>query len=163
MKALKTVALSLFILVMAGCANHNKPPEYLTYVQIGDKVPISRFVDTQGNSIDLTQSNNNKLLILFATWCHDSQRTMQQLANSDLHLSPNIDIIGIGREENADALTTFAAKYELNFPLIADEDRAIYSMFANSGIPRLILLDPDNKVVKTIIGEKENTIEEVVW
>ena len=88
---------------------------------------------------------------------------MQQLANSDLHLSPNIDIIGIGREENADALTTFAAKYELNFPLIADEDRAIYSMFANSGIPRLILLDPDNKVVKTIIGEKENTIEEVVW
>ncbi|GIU20985.1 MULTISPECIES: TlpA disulfide reductase family protein [unclassified Shewanella] len=163
MKAFKSLILSLLVIVISGCANTAKQPQYLTYVKPGDHVPISQFVDTQGNNIDLSQSSNNKLLILFATWCHDSQRTMTLLENSNIHLSPNIDIIGIGREETVAALNTFAVEYELNFSLVADEDRAIYSQFANSGIPRLILLDADNKVVKTIIGETDNPIKEVVW
>ena len=159
----KTIVLSLLIFVVSGCANTNKQTEYLTFVSPGDTVPVSQFVDTQGNSIDLSQSNNNKLLILFATWCHDSQRTMKHLVNSNIHLSPNIDIIGIGREETVANLDKFAAEYELNFALVADTDRSIYSQFANTGIPRLILLDADNKVVKTIIGETDNPITEVVW
>ncbi|MGS0682142.1 TlpA family protein disulfide reductase [Shewanella sp. 125m-7] len=163
MRTLKLILTSLLILTITGCATTESQPEYLTYVKAGDNVPVTQFVDTQGSSIDLTQSKNNKLLILFSTWCHDSQRTMKHLVNSNLHLSPNVDIIGIGREETNTALDKFALEYELNFPLVADTDRAIYSRFANSGIPRLILLDADNKVVKTIIGETENAITEVVW
>lgn len=163
MKTFLSLILSLLIIAISGCANTAKQPEYLTYVKAGDNVPVSQFVDTQGKHIDLAQSNNNKLLILFATWCHDSQRTMKHLVNSNIHLSPNIDIIGIGREESVAALNTFATEYELNFALVADEDRSIYSQFANAGIPRLILLDADNRVVKTIIGETDNPITEVVW
>ena len=88
---------------------------------------------------------------------------MKHLTASDLYLSPNVDIIGIGREENKPALDKFAKEYELNFALVADADRSIYNQFANTGIPRLILLDADNNVVKTIIGETENAITEVVW
>lgn len=162
-QTLAQVFVSLLLLTLSGCATTPAPVEYLTYVKPGDSAPVTKFIDTQGNHLDLSQSKNNKLLILFATWCHDSQRAMKQLANSDLHLSPNIDIIGIGREESKNELDKFASEYELNFPLIADRDRQIYAQFANAGIPRLILLDADNKVVKTIIGETENAISEVVW
>ncbi|ABV85853.1 TlpA family protein disulfide reductase [Shewanella pealeana] len=163
LRALKLLFTSLLLLTINGCATAPSQVEYLTYVKTGDSVPVSRFVDTQGNTLDLSESKNNKLLILFATWCSDSQRTMKHLAGSDLHLSPNVDIIGIGREESNSALDKFATEYELNFPLVADTDRQIYAQFANAGIPRLILLDANNKVVKTIIGETENTITKVVW
>lgn len=161
MNIIKLAILGLLAFATAGCANNQD--KYLTYVQTGDKVPVTQFTDTQGSKIDLAESSNNKLLILFATWCHDSQRTMALLANSNLHLSPNIDIIGIGREESPAALNQFAAEYELNFAMVADPNREIYRQFANSGIPRLILLDADNRVVKTIIGEQDNPIKEVVW
>ena len=163
MRSLKLIFTSLLILIITGCATTENQSQYLTYVKTGDNVAVTQFVDTQGNTIDLAESNNNKLIILFATWCHDSQRTMKHLVNSNLHLSPNVDIIGIGREETPASLDKFADEYELNFPLVADTDRAIYSQFANSGIPRLILLDAGNKVVKTIIGETENAITAVVW
>lgn len=165
MRAITLIFSSLLLLITSGCAMNaaQDKPEYLTYVKVGDKVPVTQFVDTQGNTIDLSESSNNKLLILFATWCHDSQRTMKHLTASDLYLSPNVDIIGIGREEDKQALDKFAEEYELNFALVADTDRSIYNQFANTGIPRLILLDADNNVVKTIIGETENAIKEVVW
>ena len=169
MRALTLIFSSLLLLITSGCATNagqgaaQDKPEYLTYVKAGDKVPFTQFVDTQGNNIDLSKSPNNKLLILFATWCHDSQRTIKHLTASDLYLSPTVDIIGIGREEDKQALDKFAKEYELNFALVADTDRSIYNQFANIGIPRLILLDADNNVVKTIIGETENAITEVVW
>ena len=161
--ALKVLYTALLLITINGCATAPNQVEYLTYVKSGDSVPVTHFVDTHGNSLDLNESTNNKLLILFATWCSDSQRTMQQLANSDLHLSPNVDIIGIGREESNATLDKFASEFELNFPLVADTDGQIYAQFANAGVPRLILLDANNKVVKTIIGETENPIIEVVW
>ncbi|GIU27792.1 TlpA family protein disulfide reductase [Shewanella schlegeliana] len=162
-KVLKLMLASLLLLTISGCATAPTPVEYLTYIKPGDSVPVTQFVDTQGNMLDIRESKNNKLLILFATWCPDSQRTLTHLVNSDLHLSPNVDIIGIGREETNAVLDKFAAEYELNFPLVADVDRKIYAQFANAGIPRLILLDADNKVVKTIIGETENAITDAVW
>lgn len=169
MRALILIFSSLLLFITSGCATNaghsadQEKPEYLTYVKAGDKVPVTQFVDTQGNTIDLSKSSNNKLLILFATWCHDSQRTMKHLTASDLYLSPNVDIIGIGREEDKQTLDKFAKEYELNFALIADSDRSIYNQFANIGIPRLILLDANNEVVKTLVGETENVITEVIW
>lgn len=170
MRALTLILTSLFILMTTGCANNaaldtaqQQKTEYLTYVKVGDKVPVTHFIDTQGNTIDLSKSRNNKLLILFATWCHDSQRTIKHLTASDIYLSPNVDIIGIGREESNATLDKFAKEYELNFALVADTDRKIYNQFANTGIPRLILLDADNNVVKTLIGETDNVITEVIW
>ncbi|WOT05526.1 TlpA family protein disulfide reductase [Shewanella youngdeokensis] len=165
MRALTLVLSSVLLLITAGCANTAVQPkvDYLTYVKAGDPVPVTQFVDSQGNNIDLSQSRNNKLLILFATWCPDSQRAIKSLTASDIYLNPNVDIIGIAREEDKQALDDFAAEYALNFALVADTDRSIYSQFANVGIPRLILLDANNKVVKTIIGESDNAISDVVW
>ncbi|MCL1062677.1 TlpA family protein disulfide reductase [Shewanella benthica] len=165
MKQLISASLLSLALLVSGCATttDNEQIEYLTYVKAGQLVPVTQFTDTQGNKINLEESGNAKLLVLFATWCPDSQRTMKALEASDLNLDPNLDIIAIGREENIAALEKFASEYEINFPLIADTDRAIYAKFANAGIPRLILLDANNTIVKTIIAEGENPLAEVQW
>ncbi|AQS38335.1 Redoxin [Shewanella psychrophila] len=165
MKQLISAILFSMTLLLCGCAAApgDEQLEYQTYVKAGQMVPVTQFTDTKGNLIDLTQSTNAKLLVLFATWCPDSQRAMKALEASDLNLDPNVDIIAIGREENTQELDKFASEYEINFPLIADTDRAIYAKFANAGIPRLILLDGNNTIVKTVIGEGENPLAEVQW
>lgn len=137
--------------------------EYKTYVEVGQTLPMTVFGDIQGQQIVLTDSSNNKLLVLFATWCHDSQRAMKAIMASHLATQTNIDIIGIGREESVESLKNFAAEYQLNFPLVADTDRSIYAQFANAGVPRLILIDGNNTIVKTIIAENEQPLAQVQW
>ncbi|NRD75711.1 redoxin domain-containing protein [Shewanella sp. VB17] len=167
----RLIAISLFFttLSITGCTSSPTlqqdvhQTEYQTYVKTGEGVPMTQFTDTQGNQINLNQSQNVKLLVLFATWCPDSQRAIKALIGSEFNLDPNIDIIAIGREENKQTLDKFAAEYEINFPLVTDTDRSIYAKFANAGIPRLILLDKDNRIVKTIIAEGENPLAEVQW
>jgi len=166
MKHLAAIFMVTMALTISGCASsvsETAKVEYQTYVKAGQSVPVKQFTDSQGNLIDLTKSHNAKLLVLFATWCPDSQRAMKALQASDLNLDPNMDIIGIGREESKEALDKFAGEYQINFPLVADSDRSIYAKFANAGIPRLILLDGENHIVKAIIAEGEHPLAEVKW
>lgn len=165
----KILALSA-LLALAGCTQtleHTQSTpvtvKYETYVKAGQTFPITQFTDTQGQNITLEQGEKRKLVILFATWCSDSQRTIAQIMSSPLASQPDLQIVGIGREENKASLDKFAAQYEVNFPLIADENRAIYRQFANAGVPRLILLDEQNQIRKTLIGEDPKTIDAVVW
>ncbi|WP_299790196.1 TlpA disulfide reductase family protein [uncultured Shewanella sp.] len=166
MKQLTAVFMFTMALTISGCASSvskTEKVEYLTYVSAGQPVPVKDFTDSQGNSIDLTESHNAKLLVLFATWCPDSQRAIKALQASDLIVDPNIDIIGIGREESKASLDKFADEYQLNFPLVADSDRSIYAKFANAGVPRFILLDGENNIVKAIIAEDGNPLAQVRW
>ncbi len=164
----KLIALSL-LLTLAGCSHTNSTQpsitksKYETYVSVGQQFPISQLTSTSGDKIDLNTNDKRKLVLLFATWCSDSQRTISQIMQSPLAQQDDLQIVGIGREENTESLEQFANKYRTNFPLVADAERKIYSQFANAGVPRLILLDKNNKIVKTIIGEMPNTIDYIVW
>lgn len=141
----------------------NTAPKYQTYVNPGQELPLVELTSIHNQKINLQQKGKRKLVILFATWCSDSQRVFRQLIESSLVQQKDLTIVGIGREETAESLEKFAQEYHVNFPLISDEKREIYAKFANAGIPRLILVDEENKIVKTLIGEDPATIEKVTW
>ena len=138
-------------------------PKYLTYVSPGQQLPLTELTSIDNQTVNLQEQGKRKLVILFATWCSDSQRTIKQLLASPIAQQQDLTIVGIGREETAENLEKFATEYQVNFSLVSDEEREIYSKFANAGIPRLILVDEDNNIVKTLIGEDPTTIEEVTW
>ena len=138
-------------------------PHYETYVAAGESFQQRTFTSISGENIDLNTLKKRKLVVYFATWCHDSQRALKQIMASPLAHDESLQIIGIGREENMANLAQFKQAYQINFPLVSDEDRSYYNQVANAGIPRLILLDNKNQVVKTVIGEMPNAIEHLVW
>lgn len=165
---MKSIFALLACLTLVACSQTPEPqpmnkPKYDTYIVAGDAFQQLNFTSTQGDKIDLANLPKRKLIIYFATWCHDSQRTIRQIMASPLANDASLQIIGIGREENAANLEKFHHEYQLNFPLVSDIDRSYYSQIANSGVPRLILLDSNNQVVKTVIGEMPNAIEHLVW
>jgi thiol-disulfide isomerase/thioredoxin len=139
----------------------NTPVGYETYIKTGDLFSHAHFIDIYNNDVSL--GKKKKLVILFATWCSDSQRLIKQLQQSSLSQDSQLQIIAIGREENTQSLLQFQQAYNISYSLIADPDRAIYNQYANKGVPRLILLDENNQVVKTLIGEDPNSLQKVRW
>ena len=139
----------------------NSPVSYETYIKTGDLFSYTHFIDIYNNDVSL--GKKKKLVILFATWCSDSQRLIKQLQQSSLSQDSQLQIIAIGREENAQSLLQFQQAYNISYSLIADPDRAIYNQYANKGVPRLILLDENNHVVKTLIGEDPNSLQKIRW
>ena len=109
----------------------------------------------------LNNPNQKKLVWLFATWCHDSQRTIKDILASKLAQDNNLQIIGIGRKESNESLVKFKNEYLVSFPLVSDKNETIYKQFANTGVPRLLLLNENNKLVKTLIGEDQRFIIDI--
>ncbi len=135
----------------------------LAKVAVGQQQPLQQLTDIKGKVINLQQTEKRKLIIFFATWCHDSQRLMHQLQQSPLLKDPQLLIVAIGREEKPAALTKFADDYELPLHFVSDPDRALYQQFTDTGIPRVVLVNEKNEVVKTFLGEIPRAIDEIVW
>lgn len=165
MKKVLALTLIAFLIGCSSTQNNNQPvkEKYQTYISAGQYFPISKLTDISGNEVALNNLKQKKLVLLFATWCHDSQRTIKDILASDLVKGKNLQIIGIGREESNESLAKFKNEYQVSFPLVSDPNKAIYKQFANTGVPRLLLLDENNKLVKALIGEDKRTIDRILW
>jgi len=174
-KTLVLVTSACFFLL--GCqtlsANHiaqkeNSPieqtsPKYQEFIQTGDLLPISSIVDVNGNTVDLSSREKRKLVILFATWCSDSNRALKALNQSPLLNDPTLEIIAIAREESNEDVIKWRDEHNIKVPLATDTDRSIYKQFAVGGIPRLITIGKDNRVIKMNLAEGEEQLKLIQW
>lgn len=138
-------------------------PKYQEFIYSGDNLPIDSIIDVNGNTIDLKSHNKRKLVILFATWCSDSNRALKALNNSPLLNDPTIEIVAIAREESNENVIKWRDANNINVPLATDIDRSIYQQFAIGGIPRLITVNKNNKVIKMNLAEGEEQLKLIQW
>jgi peroxiredoxin len=129
----------------------------------GDTMPFSTLTSIENQQISIAVPNQRKLVIFFGTTCHDSQRAFQKILASPLVKQTNLQIVGIGRDENVASLRQFALDYQVTFPLVVDADRAMYHQFTNTGIPRIVLVDEHNRIVKSFLGEIPDVLTEIQW
>ncbi|RVU31269.1 TlpA family protein disulfide reductase [Rheinheimera riviphila] len=132
-------------------------------LKAGDLMPLTTLTSIENQQVSLTQPNQRKLVIFFGTTCHDSQRAFQKIIASPLVNQTDLQIVGIGREENVASLRKFATEYQVTFPLVVDADRAMYHQFTNVGIPRIVLVDENNRIVKSFLGEIPDVLTEIHW
>jgi len=76
---------------------------------------------------------------------------------------PTIEVIAIAREETTETVVKWRDEHNIIVPLATDSDRSIYKQFAVGGIPRLITVDEDNKVIKMNLAEGEEQLKLVQW
>ena len=138
-------------------------PIYEEFVTAGQALPIQSVIDVNGETVDLTATDKRKLVILFATWCSDSNRALQALNQSELLNDDSIEVIAIAREETAETVIAWRDKHGIRTPLATDPDRSIYQMFAAAGIPRFITVSTDNKVIKMNLAEGGNQLSLIEW
>ena len=100
---------------------------------------------------------------MFATWCSDSNRALKALNNSPLLNNKNIEVIAIAREEDNETVIEWRDKNNIIVPLAADPKREIFKKFAKAGIPRLITVTKDNKIIQMNLAEGENQLSKIIW
>lgn len=172
-KVVFTILISVITLLSA-CQSSNsaieqslKPketiPEHQIYVKAGDTLPLKSITDIEDNVVNLESTDKKKLVILFATWCPDSNRLLKALNNSPLLNDNNIEVIAISREESSDVVEAWALEHDIKTPLALDIDRSIFSKFASGGIPRIITVSRDNKIIKMSLEEGQEQLSHIQW
>jgi len=164
--ALVICSCSLFIL--SACQNtylaqQSALNNYHEFINSGDVLPIQTITDIDGTEIDLQGLGKKKLVIFFATWCSDSNRLLKTLNSSPLLDDSHIEIIAIAREEDIETVTSWRDKRGIKVALAVDSDRSIYKRFASGGIPRLITVGENNKIIRMNLAEGEQQLNKIVW
>ncbi|GAA0821456.1 hypothetical protein GCM10009111_28480 [Colwellia asteriadis] len=137
--------------------------KYPEFVHSGDILPIREITTLEGKTINLQQVGKKKLVILFASWCSDSNRLLKALNNSPLLADDTIEVIAIAREENKATVKAWQQAHNIKTPLAVDIDRAIYKKFAGGGIPRIITVGENNKIIKMNLAEGNEQLSQIVW
>lgn len=100
-------------------------------LQVGDKAPAFEGIDQDSNPIKLSDFSGKKLVLYFYPKDNTPGCTAQSCNlrdNYDALLKAGYAVVGIS-SDSAKKHLNFIAKFDLPFPLIADEDKSIHEQF----------------------------------
>ncbi|MFT6872312.1 MAG: peroxiredoxin Q/BCP [Roseivirga sp.] len=100
-------------------------------LQVGDKAPAFEGIDQDSNPIKLSDFSGKKLVLYFYPKDNTPGCTVQSCNlrdNYDVLLTAGYAVVGISSDSPKKHLN-FIAKYDLPFPLIADEDKSIHEQY----------------------------------
>lgn len=146
---IKYTIIALLIIAIGSCITENKNTGTVNYINPGDKIPYFTVPDQNGTlfkSTDLT--GKRSLLLFFHTECEDCRRELPIIEESyqKFKEDTNYCFIAIAREESVESVNKYWEENNLTLPTYFDYNRNVYSLFANSMIPRVYILN-ENGIV----------------
>lgn len=68
-----------------------------------------------------------------------------------------VEILAVNVGEANFIVNKFVKQYKLSFPILMDKDRDVQSVYGVDNLPHSVLIGPDGKVKKVIIGNENLT------
>ena len=131
------------------CINDDTSSDNANKVNVGDNLPNFSVTSNDG-AIYSNQSllGHIGVIVFFYTPCTDCKQALPILndvyeANKD---NAAFRWICIGRSESVDDVTSYWESHHFTLPYSVQSDRNVYSLFANSGIPRIYITNPSGVV-----------------
>ncbi|HEV3484633.1 MAG TPA: peroxiredoxin [Vicinamibacterales bacterium] len=141
----------------------------MTKLQPGDPAPEFALADADGKVWRLEDLRGKRVVLYFYPADDTPGCTAESCDfrdNYKLFSDANVEVLGVS-PQGAESHRRFATKYELNFPLLIDQDLATASAYGATaekvgnykGIPLKIkrstfVIDPDGKIEEAIYGVK---------
>lgn len=136
----------------------------MTTLKKRDKAPSFEAKDEKGNTIRLHDYLGKKLVLFFYPKASTPGCTAEACDLRDhytVFLAKGYDILGVSADA-AKKQQSFVAKYELPFPLLADEDRAVIEAYGVWGPKKFMGKTFDGIHRTTFIIDENGFIDEVI-
>ncbi|MFS4481954.1 thioredoxin-dependent thiol peroxidase [Hyunsoonleella sp. 2307UL5-6] len=136
----------------------------MTTLKVGDNAPEFKALDEQGNTVQLSDYKGKKLVIFFYPKASTPGCTAEACDlndNFDRFQAQGYDILGVSAD-SAKRQSNFKNKYGFQYPLLADEDKAVINAFGVWGPKKFMGKEYDGIHRTTFIIDKNGIIEDVI-
>ncbi len=134
--------------ISAGC---------LTGSLMGEPAPAFSLVTSDGDAVNETTHLGKFLILdLMATWCGPCILEVSHLREIQNRFGDRVEILSIGIDPSSDtpeSLVAFSEKYGATWPHALDAGGEVSRAYKLGIVPKLIILDPEGKVVLERQGE----------
>ncbi len=136
----------------------------MTTLKKGDKAPIFSGLDQDGKKHTLTDYKGKKLVVFFYPKASTPGCTAEACDlrdNFEKFNANNYALLGVSAD-NAKAQQKFIEKYDLPFPLLADEDKSVIQAFGVWGPKKFMGKEYDGIHRTTFVIDENGVIDEVI-
>lgn len=136
----------------------------MTQLKAGDKAPNFSALDQAGNKHELADYKGKKLVVFFYPKASTPGCTAEACNlrdNWETFQAQGYEILGVSAD-SAKRQENFKNKYELPFPLLADEDKQVIEAFGVWGPKKFMGKEYDGIHRTTFIINEQGLIEEVI-
>jgi peroxiredoxin Q/BCP len=136
----------------------------MTTLKIGDKAPNFSGVDQNGNLHTLADYIGKKLVVFFYPKASTPGCTAEACDLRDNYArfqSNNYALLGVSAD-SAKAQLKFVEKYDLPFPLLADEEKSVILAFGVWGPKKFMGKEYDGIHRTTFVIDEKGSIEEII-
>lgn len=155
MKKILTISALAFILMNFISAQSSTA----TLTEVGQEAPAFICTTVDGSVIDSQEMKGRVIWInFFATWCPPCKKelpVLQEKIMEEYGENPDFVLVVLGREHNMEEMKGFAASTGLQLPFAPDPERKIFSLYAESTIPRNVIIDREGKISYQSVGYTE--------
>ena len=136
----------------------------MTTLKAGDKAPNFSGLDQNGSTHKLADYKGKKLVVFFYPKASTPGCTAEACDLRDNFArfqANNYALLGVSAD-SAKAQSKFIEKYDLPFPLLADEDKSVIQAFGVWGPKRFMGKEYDGIHRTTFVTDENGIIEEVI-
>ena len=136
----------------------------MTTLKTGDKAPQFSGLDQNGTTHTLADYKGKKLVVFFYPKASTPGCTAEACDlrdNFERFKANNYELLGVSAD-SAKAQAKFIEKYELPFPLLADEDKSVIQAFGVWGPKKFMGKVYDGIHRTTFVIDENGIIEEVI-
>ena len=129
-----------------------------------EKAPDFSLKDLKGTEVKLSDSRGRAVLLVFsATWCPYCRREVPELKKlHDRFKDKGLDVIMVDVQESQKKVASFAAKYEIPYRVLLDEEGKVARQYQVRGIPDQVLIGKEGAIICRRCPSVEKEIEKLL-
>ncbi|MEI6437838.1 MAG: TlpA disulfide reductase family protein [Candidatus Omnitrophota bacterium] len=158
MRSLMGYFVAGFILLSSGCANAG----FYDNPLIGAKAADFKLVQVKGGtaSLESLRKDGKAVVFFWATWCPHCREQLKEMSTQKValeKLGAAVILVDIGEDKSTVERFLSAKGYDYN--VLLDTDSAVAEKYQVVGVPTIVFIGADGKILEEMNGFPENYAE----